>query len=93
MILARFVFMRRNFFIFYAMNPSERNHFRRLLLANIGNGTRELIDGTLSGAELRRQQQPGTCTQHNQNTLPQLAVRFSISLFAENKGLNVSCGK
>jgi hypothetical protein len=30
-------------------------------------------------ARCRRQQQCGTCTQHNQNTLPQLTVRLSIS--------------
>jgi hypothetical protein len=46
----------------------ERNHFWRLLLADFGR------------AHYRRQQQCGTCTQHNQTTLPQLTVRLSISL-------------
>jgi hypothetical protein len=31
-------------------------------------------------ARCQRQQQHGTCTQHNQSTLPQLTVRLSISL-------------
>jgi hypothetical protein len=30
----------------------ERNHFRRLLLANFGNGTRKLVDGASSNVEL-----------------------------------------
>lgn len=34
---------------------------------------------TIGRAHYRRQQQRGTCTQHNQNTLPQLTVRLSIS--------------
>jgi hypothetical protein len=49
----------------------ERNHFRRLLLTG---ARRQLM------ARCRRQQQRGTCTQHNQNTLPQLTVKLSISL-------------
>jgi hypothetical protein len=48
----------------------ERNHFWRLLLV----GTRRQLM-----AQCRRQQQSGTYTQHNQTTLPQLAVRLSIS--------------
>jgi hypothetical protein len=28
----------------------ERNHFRRLLLPDFGNGSRELVGGALSGA-------------------------------------------
>jgi hypothetical protein len=46
----------------------ERNHFWRLLRADFGR------------AHYRCQQQRGTCTQHNQTTLPQLTVRLSISL-------------
>jgi hypothetical protein len=46
----------------------KRNHFWSLLLANFGR------------AHYRRQQQRGTCTQHNQTTLLQLTVRLSISL-------------
>ena len=34
---------------------------------------------TSGRAHYRRQQQRGTCTQHNQSTLPQLTVRLSIS--------------
>jgi hypothetical protein len=48
----------------------ERNHFWRLLLAG---ARRQLM------ARCRCQQQRGTCTQHNQTTLPQLTVRLSIS--------------
>jgi hypothetical protein len=49
----------------------ERNHFWRLLLTG---ARRQLM------ARCWRQQQHGTRTQHNQTTLPQLAVRLSISL-------------
>jgi hypothetical protein len=78
---------------FLSMKPrfnrpvGERNHFRRLLLADLDNGARKHAGAWLTW-EPRRQQQCGTCTQHNQNTLPQLAVRLS-HWFAENKGLDV----
>jgi hypothetical protein len=49
----------------------ERNHFWRLFLAS---ARRQLM------ARCWRQQQRGTCTQHNQTALPQLTVRLSISL-------------
>jgi hypothetical protein len=52
----------------------ERNHFWRLLLADFGKAPENnLVCGW------RCQQQRGTCTQHNQATLPQLTVRLSIS--------------
>jgi hypothetical protein len=46
----------------------ERNHFWRLMLTGFWQG------------HYRHQKQRGTCTQHNQDTLPQLAVRLSILL-------------
>jgi hypothetical protein len=45
----------------------ERTHFWRLLLVG---ARRQLM------ARCRCQLQRGTCTQHNQTTLPQLIVRF-----------------
>jgi hypothetical protein len=52
----------------------ERNHSQRLLLVDFATAP----EGVLMAWCLRRQQR-GTCTQHNQNTLPQLTVRLSIS--------------
>jgi hypothetical protein len=44
----------------------------------LGDDSRQFVYGAYLGVALR-QQQRGTCTQHNQSTLPQLAVRLSIS--------------
>jgi hypothetical protein len=57
----------------------ERNHFWRMLLADFGKEPEKKSSAWLT-KDLWRQQQRGTCTQHNQTTLPQLAVRLSISL-------------
>ena len=57
-----------------------RNHFWRLLLADFGR------------AHYRCQQQRGTCTQHNQTTLPQRNSEVvNLTGLAENKGLDVWC--
>jgi hypothetical protein len=53
----------------------ERNYFERLLLADFGNGASEQSGAWLT-REPRHQHQRGTCTQHNQTTLPQLIVSY-----------------
>jgi hypothetical protein len=58
----------------------------------LGDDSRQFVYGAYLGVALH-QQQRGTCTQQHQSTLPQLAVRLSISRFAVNKRLNVSCRK
>jgi hypothetical protein len=52
----------------------ERNHSRRLLLADLSTAPQDVFM-----ARCLRQQQRGTCTQHNQDTLPQLTVKLLIS--------------
>jgi hypothetical protein len=52
----------------------ERNHFWRLLLDNFWQGARKQLM-----ARGRCKQQHGTCTQHNQTTLPQLTVRLLMA--------------
>jgi hypothetical protein len=56
----------------------ERTNFRRLMLAGLATAPDNLYMAPYLGHSLH-QQQRGTCTQHNQSTLPQLTVRLSIS--------------
>jgi hypothetical protein len=66
----------------------ERNHFRRLLLANFGNGARRSLWWR------------GVCASSNMEPIHNTTKIFCPNLqwgcqshrFADNKGLNVSCG-
>jgi hypothetical protein len=70
--------------VFLGMKPRfNRTSRRKKQLPKVGaswlgDSSRQFVYGAYLGVALR-QQQRGTCTQHNQRTLPQLAVRLSIS--------------
>jgi hypothetical protein len=57
----------------------ERTNFRRLTLAGLAIAPDNLYIWRLIWDAALHQKQRGTCTQHNQSTLPQLTVRLSIS--------------
>jgi hypothetical protein len=71
----------------------EINHSRRLLLADFGNDTRVFVDG----ACLERIFSASSNMEHAYNTTkilcPNLQWGCQSHRFADNKGLNVSCGK
>jgi hypothetical protein len=56
----------------------ETTNFRMLMLTGLAKAPDNLYVAPYLGLALY-QQQRGTCTQHNQSTLPQLAVRLAIS--------------
>jgi hypothetical protein len=66
----------------------ERNHFRRLLLADFGNGARE---GLVRGFGTSSNVEPA----HNTTKIlcPNMQWGCQSHWFADNKGLNIWCGK